>query len=179
MAKWGFGRRSTPRSDDSTDRPAPAPATSKDNAAGSDSWWLGQAEPSKVINRRWRSPRPGSLHPRRRATDAPPPRETSAGEPAQPFDADALLREQSRALATDDPAVDQAAARPEPWATLDLDSDATWDEVVARHRELAKQHHPDRAGADQAAAAKAAERMAEINAAFAELGTIYRITGDR
>ena len=54
-----------------------------------------------------------------------------------------------------------------------------WSEVAARHRELAKLHHPDRAGIDPTAARLAAERMASINAAYAELGKIYRLSGDR
>ncbi len=178
MAKWGFGRRRTTRRDASTDgRTAPTPSSGGSTEIDTD-WWLGQAEPSRVINRRWRSPRPGDLHPRRRSTDLPPPREPDV-EPAAPFDPDALLRDRPPVGADDPVVAGPPSGPPQPWAVLDLGSDATWDEIVARHRELAKQHHPDRAGSDAVAAAAAAERMAEINAAFAELGTIYRITGDR
>lgn len=184
MVKWGFGRRSTTRTQGASDpRPATDAPTGEDRAEGGpdSTWWLGQAEPTRVINRRWRSPRPGDLHPRRRATDAPPPREAVVDDPAAAFDPDALLREQARNLTDDatDATDADADAAPAPWSILDLESEATWDEVVARHRELAKQHHPDRYGDDTDAASEAAGRMAEINAAFAELGRIYRITGDR
>ncbi len=173
--RWNIGRRTkaAPGSDRS-DAPADGGALDPES-----SWWLGQAEPSRVINRRWRKTRPGDLHPRRRATDTNPPREPDLIDAvAEPFDPDALLREQSENLAVDDARIARAGGL-EPWAALGLDSDATWDEVVARHRELAKEHHPDKAGADGEAAHAAAERMASINAAFAELGKVYRLSGDR
>jgi hypothetical protein len=49
----------------------------------------------------------------------------------------------------------------DPFAVLDLPSDASAQEIGAAYRRLAKRWHPDRAGG-----AAAAARMAEINAAY-------------
>jgi DnaJ-like protein len=49
----------------------------------------------------------------------------------------------------------------DPFATLDLESGASPEDVVAAYRRLAKRWHPDRGGG-----AVAAARMAEINAAY-------------
>jgi hypothetical protein len=74
------------------------------------------------------------------------------------------------------PAVDGAS----PWTELGLTSDASWDDVVQRHRELAKEHHPDRHSLSPGDAKRVAEvRMAAINAAFADLDRIYRLTDER
>lgn len=48
----------------------------------------------------------------------------------------------------------------DPWAILGVESGAPPDELARAYRELAKRHHPDRAGA------QAAARMAQINAAY-------------
>lgn len=80
----------------------------------------------------------------------------------------------SHQTGTDFPRQDQT-----PWDLLGLTSEATWSEVTKRHRQLAKQHHPDR-HADQGEQARAAaeQRMSEINAAFGDLRKIYRLTDD-
>ena len=68
----------------------------------------------------------------------------------------------------------------EPWCHLALTSEASWDEVVQRHRQLVKEHHPDRHGGAPESARRAAEdRMAAINAAFNDLAEIYRLTENR
>ncbi len=51
--------------------------------------------------------------------------------------------------------------------TLDLVAGATWDDVRAAYRRAAQLHHPDRATAEEQAAAN--ERMKAINAAYAAL----------
>lgn len=142
-----------------------------------DDWWLGATEPQRLVDRRWRKTRPGDLHPRRRQADRSSA-ETAASETTQAehFDPDALFND-APTSEPQRPVLDSGPV--EPWAGLGLTSDATWNEVVARHRELAKRHHPDRAGSDPAATSAAAVRMASINAAFAELGKIYRLSGDR
>jgi len=87
-----------------------------------------------------------------------------------PFDPDALFDEL-------DARPDMSAADgTEPWDVLGLTSSATWGDVVARQRELAKQHHPDLQAQDDG---QTADRMAEINAAVADLARIYKISGDR
>lgn len=145
------------------------------DVSGDDDWWLRSGGANRFINRRWRKQKPGDLHPRRRSSD----KEAHPGEgtaPADPFDPETLFQPGPSGPAPDGIATPDAV---EPWATLGLGSDATWDEIATRHRELAKQHHPDLIGAEHAAGPDGAERMATINAAFAELGRIYRITGDR
>ena len=62
------------------------------------------------------------------------------------------------------------------WMVLGLTADATWSEITRRHRTLVKRHHPDlHAGADELTRRRAEERMAEINAAFDELGDLYGV----
>lgn len=64
-----------------------------------------------------------------------------------------------------------------PWDVLGLTSDAPWGDVTRRHKQLAKQHHPDRHGQDNLTERVAAEHtMARINAAFSELRRIYQLT---
>lgn len=56
------------------------------------------------------------------------------------------------------------------YAVLGVEPTATWEEIVAAHRALARRHHPDRvasAGADAVAAAE--DRIVRVNAAYAEL----------
>lgn len=139
-------------------------------------WWLGATEPQRLVDRRWRKNKPGDLHPRRRAEDRDRPAEPSLRADADTFDPDALFRPPEPASGA---SPSREAEAVEPWATLGLTSNASWNQVVARHRELAKQHHPDRAGPDPGATTAAADRMAAINAAFAELGRIYTLSGDR
>lgn len=69
-----------------------------------------------------------------------------------------------------------APATPTPWDVLGLTVDATWAEVSHRHKQLAKRHHPDRHALDDPAArVRAEETMSAVNAAFSELGRIYRL----
>jgi hypothetical protein len=64
-----------------------------------------------------------------------------------------------------------------PWDVLGLTSDASWDEVTRRHKQLAKRHHPDRHGNADAGVRRSAETlMSEINAAFSDLRRIYHLT---
>ena len=49
---------------------------------------------------------------------------------------------------------------------LDVRHDASADEIKARWRELAREHHPDRAGADSVERDRLTTRMARINAAY-------------
>jgi DnaJ-domain-containing protein 1 len=63
----------------------------------------------------------------------------------------------------------------DPFGVLGVPSTATWDEVVAAHRQLAKQHHPDRlqeAGDDQRAESE--NTMRQVNAAYRELRERFR-----
>ncbi len=56
--------------------------------------------------------------------------------------------------------------RGDPYAVLDVRHDASDVQIKRRWRELARQHHPDRAAGDTDAAARLTARMARINAAY-------------
>jgi curved DNA-binding protein CbpA len=56
--------------------------------------------------------------------------------------------------------------RGDPYAALDVRHDASDAQIKRRWRELAREHHPDRAAGDAEAAAGLTARMARINAAY-------------
>src|SRR6187551_2885955 len=56
--------------------------------------------------------------------------------------------------------------RGNPYQVLDVRSDASNASIKRRWRELAREHHPDRAAGDSDEAARLTERMARINAAY-------------
>lgn len=56
--------------------------------------------------------------------------------------------------------------RGDPYRVLDVRHDASPDEIKRRWRELAREHHPDRAGADNEERERLTTRMARINAAY-------------
>jgi curved DNA-binding protein CbpA len=56
--------------------------------------------------------------------------------------------------------------RGDPYAALDVRHDASDAQIKRRWRELAREHHPDRAAGDADAAASLTARMARINAAY-------------
>lgn len=56
--------------------------------------------------------------------------------------------------------------RGDPYRVLDVRHDASAEEIKARWRELAREHHPDRAGADSKERQRLTTRMARINAAY-------------
>lgn len=144
------------------------------------SWWLDEVDHTTTINRRWRNPRPDGLHPRRRATDQPLASSASVGafvEHTEPFDPEMLYEQMSPVDACGAPSAGDTVS--DTWTSLGLSSEASWTEIVARQRELAKEHHPDRHAGDVEQAREAAARMAEINAAVTELSKVYRVTGER
>lgn len=62
----------------------------------------------------------------------------------------------------------------DPHRILGLASDASWDEVVAAHRELARVHHPDRhRESSPAERAEAEDRMSRVNVAYNTLRRVY------
>lgn len=78
--------------------------------------------------------------------------------------------------ATVTPDTEGAQAEPEvpgdgdAYAVLGVEPTASWEEIVAAHRAMARRHHPDRvASLGQEAVAVAEERIVRINAAYAEL----------
>lgn len=56
--------------------------------------------------------------------------------------------------------------RGDPYRVLDVPRDATREELKRRWRELAREHHPDRAAGDTAQQHRLTARMARINAAY-------------
>jgi curved DNA-binding protein CbpA len=56
--------------------------------------------------------------------------------------------------------------RGDPYSVLDVRHDATSEEIKKRWRDLAREHHPDRAGGDGTERARLTTRMARINAAY-------------
>jgi curved DNA-binding protein CbpA len=56
--------------------------------------------------------------------------------------------------------------RGNPYQVLDLPANASNAAIKRRWRELAREHHPDRAATDSAEQARLTERMARINAAY-------------
>ena len=63
----------------------------------------------------------------------------------------------------------------DPYAVLGLRSGASWDEIVAAHRQLAKLHHPDRlqdASPEQRASSETT--MRQVNAAYRELQARFK-----
>src|SRR3954452_5348101 len=56
--------------------------------------------------------------------------------------------------------------RGDPYAELELRHDASSTQIKRRWRELAREHHPDRAAGDREETARLTTRMARINAAY-------------
>lgn len=72
----------------------------------------------------------------------------------------------------DDPTLGGGGVYLDPYAVLGLQPGATLDEVVAAHRRLAMEHHPDRQhGANDQERLLAEETMRRINGAYQELRT--------
>jgi curved DNA-binding protein CbpA len=67
--------------------------------------------------------------------------------------------------------------RGDPYAALDVRHDASDAQIKRRWRELAREHHPDRAAGDAEAAASLTARMARINAAYDVLRDPVRRAG--
>lgn len=60
----------------------------------------------------------------------------------------------------------ESAFRADPYAVLDVPRDARAEDIKRRWRELAREHHPDRAAGDAPAQQRLTAQMARINAAW-------------
>jgi hypothetical protein len=70
----------------------------------------------------------------------------------------------------EDDAWDEEEIPLDPYEVLGLPMYATWDQVTAAHRRLAKEHHPDRLlDAPDDVRAASEERMRQVNQAYNEL----------
>jgi DnaJ-domain-containing protein 1 len=66
--------------------------------------------------------------------------------------------------------VDDGAAADDPYRVLGVADTASWDEITAAHRRLAKEHHPDRLVTATPAQRTISERsMRDANVAYMEL----------
>ena len=64
----------------------------------------------------------------------------------------------------------QALDDQDPYKVLEVDEDATWEEIVAAHRNQARAHHPDQlVGQSDEDRARGEDRIRVINQAYAEL----------
>jgi DnaJ-domain-containing protein 1 len=74
-----------------------------------------------------------------------------------------------------EPAADGPVIDAEAFASLGLEPDAPWQDVVTTYRRLAKEHHPDRlAGASPEELDQANERLRDVNFAYARLRALFR-----
>ncbi|MFP4512932.1 MAG: J domain-containing protein [Acidimicrobiales bacterium] len=171
-----FGRR---RARDSADD-----SVQIDDDAGH-AWWAQREGLDNLVDPK---PRGQAARARRVADSAfAPEGSTASRQPPSPSADPARSSPPPSSWAPEDVFVWAAPPEPEPvdehghtpWDVLGLTSEASWPEVVRRHRQLAKQHHPDHHGSsDLAARARAESTMSQINAAFSDLRRIYRLTND-
>ena len=142
-------------------------------------WWAGRdqvaptASARRAQERQAAAPTPSQLA--AAAAFAPPTvdPEPAPELPAETWDTEALFT-WAGSTTTDDPETPDGA--PTPWNVLGLAPDAAWDEVVRRHRSLAKLLHPDRhANVELDVRREIEERMAQVNAAFSDLEPLYRV----
>jgi hypothetical protein len=69
-----------------------------------------------------------------------------------------------------EPAVEPEPDTSDPYAVLEIEASATWDEIVDAHRRMARRHHPDRlVGRPDTEIAAGEDRIRVINAAYADL----------
>ncbi len=102
----------------------------------------------------------------------PPPSVTLGSEPSafsERYSTESLFNWAS-SPEPDDPTHGGTGLPLDPYRVLGLQPGATLSEVIAAHRNLAKQYHPDQMhGADEDEQRRAAQTMSTVNAAYQEL----------
>jgi DnaJ-class molecular chaperone len=92
-------------------------------------------------------------------------RPTATAGDERPDGADRAFREATRSMRRD-----PDLGSDDPYAVLGVRSNASWQEIVAAHRSLARRFHPDKvATLDQVARMAAEQIMFKINGAYREL----------
>jgi hypothetical protein len=109
--------------------------------------------------------------PRKKKQEQPPPSRSTFSEY---FSTESLFSWTRADEPKDSPPEDGGAhldvEHPDPYEVLGLPEDATWKQIVAAHRRLAKQHHPDRLGSASAEQRHRSDRrMRQLNIAYSEL----------
>ena len=152
MAAKGWGKRRK-RDDDPIARDPDAVDLSGDEHA----WW---AERDDLVGGVPEGGQGSSREKGRREEGAPPDDRHSAFEDY--FTSASLFREPSPD--------DELSPREDPYGALGLEETASWEEITAAHRRLAKEHHPDRlADAAPEARARSESFIRDLNIAYMEL----------
>lgn len=146
---WGKRRRRP------EENPIENDPDSVDLSASEYSWWTERDLEGGV-------PEGGQGSSRRKGRRGPTPAEKKHSTFEDYFSSESLFR----------PAAEETKPNPidDPYGTLGVSRSATWDEIVAAHRRLVKEHHPDRlgdVGGEQRAESDAIIR--DLNVAIAEL----------
>jgi DnaJ-domain-containing protein 1 len=167
--KWGRRNRGddapAPPSAPRGTRPAATEVTDDDANA----WWTGRGEPAETD-----AELDSHLGPKtadeireafKRKNRKPEPEAKPHGAFSEYYSADSLF------TTVNDDSVDPGAFDPDdPYVVLGVPASASWEHIVSAHRRLAKLHHPDRLlDASPEDKELSANRMAEINLAYAEL----------
>ncbi len=132
-------------------------------------WWTGRSTPrdtdSELDSHRGPKTADEIREAFKRKRGRPEPEAKPHGAFAEYYSADSLFTN------VDDDSVDAGAFDPDdPYVVLGVPASASWEQIVSSHRRLAKLHHPDRLlEASPEDKEASADRMAEINLAYAEL----------
>ncbi len=129
-----------------------------DLASGEHAWWASRDEVQAV-------PRGTQGSSRRRGRR---PRESSTGaDERRAVFTEYFTRE---SLYDPPPVVDVRASADDPYRVLGIPETASWEEITAAHRRLAKRHHPDRLATASPEQRTIGERsMRDANVAYIEL----------
>ena len=156
MAVWNRGRRGDGDKQKVADDPEFVSLSDGEHA-----WWAARED----LQRAWA--------PTERPDDEGEPERVSQFE--KQFSSESLFDWAEGADTFTEGEAEPPRAPDDPYAVLGLRAGASWDEIVAAHRQLAKLHHPDRlqdAGPEQRASSETTMRL--VNAAYRELQARFK-----